>query len=340
MWKFLKSLLKTIFFKLYMNFIGAIYMFKENTYQRPRRLPDYGQLAERTVVVTGGGRGIGEEAVKKFLKAGMKVICGVRSPESVQAKFDKLVAEDKESYTGTLICLHLDLMRMESVRSFAEAVLNLDTPIHVLANNAGIMFGDRKLTEDGYESQMATNYLGHMLLTHLLLPALNKTAADPKSEGVRVVNVSSCAHYFGSWLDWNDWSSLSRFYSPEQAYGNSKVAQVLTTQQLARLLETQGQGIKVYSIHPGIVYTDLYVNVWWMKPLSLLARAVMKTPEQGGDTLVHAVMDPDLVTKGSGLHLENHRPVSVSSFADRREHQEKMWSDTCRLLHIQRFGQL
>ena len=95
--------MKIIFFKLYMNFIGAVYMFKENTYQRPRRLPDYGQLGEtaeiissswlsswvmiviliiilegRTVVVTGGGRGIGEEAVKKFLRAGMKVICGVR----------------------------------------------------------------------------------------------------------------------------------------------------------------------------------------------------------------------------------------------------------------------
>ena len=100
MWSFIKSMMKTIFFKLYMNFIGAVYMFKENTYQRPRRLPDYGQLGEaaetliissyiliviliifsegRTVVVTGGGRGIGEEAVKKFLKAGMKVICGVR----------------------------------------------------------------------------------------------------------------------------------------------------------------------------------------------------------------------------------------------------------------------
>ena len=86
---------------------------------------------------------------------------------------------------------------------------------------------------------MSTNYLGHFLLTHLLMPALAKTAADPKSGGARIVNVSSCAHYFGSWLDWNDWSTLSRFYSPEQAYGNSKVAQVLTTQHLARITEAQ-----------------------------------------------------------------------------------------------------
>ena len=67
----------------------------------------------------------------------------IRSPESVQSKFDKMKAEDKDGFTGTLICLHLDLMRMESVRSFATAVLNLDTPIHILVNNAGIMFGDR-----------------------------------------------------------------------------------------------------------------------------------------------------------------------------------------------------
>ena len=86
---------------------------------------------------------------------------------------------------------------------------------------------------------MSTNYLGHFLLTHLLMPALAKTAADPLAGGSRVVNVSSCAHYFGSWLDWSDWSTLTRFYSPEQAYGNSKVAQVLSTQHLARMMEAQ-----------------------------------------------------------------------------------------------------
>jgi len=323
------SFLKTIFFKLYLNWIGAVYLVKENVI-RPRRLADYPSQAGRTVVITGGGRGIGEEAVKKFLRLGMRVIIGCRSPDRVQAKFEQEISEGK--LPGTAECLHLDLTSLASVRTFAEAVIALNTPIHVLANNAGIMFGPRKVTEDGYESQLATNYLGHFLLTSLLLPHLANTG------DARVVNVSSCASYMGSWLDWSDWTSLARYYSPEQAYGNSKAAQILSTRQLTDMLEKKNSNVRCYSIHPGIVYTGLYVNVWWMKPFSLVARLVMKTPEQGGDTLVHAVVDPELPVQGGGLHLENHRPSRVSSFCQDKVNQEKLWSNTCALLHIQTFG--
>ena len=128
------------------------------------------------------------------------------------------------------------------------------------------MFGPRKVTEDGYESQLATNYLGHFLLTSLLLPHLANTG------DARVVNVSSCASYMGSWLDYTDWSTLTKFYSPEQAYGNSKAAQILFTRQLTSVLEQENSSVMCYSLHPGIVYTGLYVNVWWMKPFSLVAR--------------------------------------------------------------------
>ena len=128
------------------------------------------------------------------------------------------------------------------------------------------MFGPRKVTEDGYESQLATNYLGHFLLTSLLLPHLAITG------DARVVNVSSAASYMGSWLDWSDWTSLARYYNPEQAYGNSKAAQILFTRQLTDMLEKKNSNVRCYSIHPGIVYTGLYVNVWWMKPFSLVAR--------------------------------------------------------------------
>ena len=125
--------------------------------------------------------------------------------------------------------------------------------------------------------------------------------------------VSSCAHYSGSWLDWSDWSTLTRFYSPEQAYGNSEVAQVLSSPHLTRMMEAQGQGVKVYSCTASTLVLSTQNSM--------------------------SMSDPDLATWGSGLHLENHRPVGVSSFAGRRENQEKMWADTCRLLGIQNFGQ-
>ena len=135
---------------------------------------------------------------------------------------------------------------------------------------------------------------------------------------------------------------LASYWSPEYQWGHGLCPDIkdlfyFNFLKFVFLLTSPVCRVKVYSIHPGIVYTDLYVNVWRMKPLSLLAkyvtiydviptpwycdhidmmlwhmimwhlRAVMKTPEQGGDTLVHAVMDSDLVTRGSGLHLENHR---------------------------------
>ena len=100
-------------------------------------------LDGRTIVITGGGRGIGEEAVKKFLTAGARGIIGCRSPENVQNKFDDLTSGGKDKYPGTVQCFYLDLMRLESVRTFATTVLDLEVPIHVLVNNAGIMFGPR-----------------------------------------------------------------------------------------------------------------------------------------------------------------------------------------------------
>ena len=97
------------------------------------------------MVITGGGRGIGEEAVKKFLRLGLRVIIGCRSPEKVQAKFEEEISAGK--LAGTVESFHLDLANLDSVRTFAQAVISLNTPIHVLANNAGRERLERKNNE-------------------------------------------------------------------------------------------------------------------------------------------------------------------------------------------------
>ena len=185
---------------------------------------------------------------------------------------------------GTFEALELDLMSMDSVKSFAKQILDKNIKIDVLINNAGIMFGSRKETQDGFESQLATNYLGHFLLTHLLLPKLKE--AGKSGESARIINVSSAAHHGGCWLDWNDFQSkyvlhnvkiiefyyssniffrFRKFYQPEGAYCISKAAQVMMTiyldQKLSSLEDTH---VKVSAVHPGIVKTDLYVNVRYM----------------------------------------------------------------------------
>jgi len=327
----MKHFLINLWFKLYMNIIGAIYVVKEQIIKRPRPLPPYTSQEGKTIVITGGGRGIGEQAVKKLVRLGARVIMGCRSPEVVKKKFYDLNNED--SCNGYVEVYHLDLMSLSSVRTFAKTVTSLDCPLHVLINNAGIMFGDRKETEDGFECQLATNYLGHFLLSHLLLPVLEKTGQEDTL--ARIVNVSSAAHYCGSWMNFSD-LHLRNMYSPEQAYGNSKAAQIMFTSHLSTILKTQMSPVQVFSIHPGVVYTDLHINVAWVKIFSFIAKLLMKTAEQGGDTVVHAALDPGL--KGHQVYLENCRQGRNSSFTNKVENQERLWGLTCSLLGIKQFG--
>jgi len=318
-----------IWFKLYLNLIGAFMLLKEQVISRPRKLPEYPDQEGKVVVITGGGRGIGEEAVKKFVSLGASVVLGCRDREGVQAKFDKMLGE------RIVRVFSLDLMDMASVRSFAEEVLALDEDIAVLLNNAGIMFGPRKETQEGYEAQLCTNYLGHFLLSHLLLPKLMKTGTSEQES--RIVNVSSIAHYLGFWLDMSD-INLKQMYSPELSYGNSKVAQVMFTKSLSRKLEEKKADVRVYSLHPGVVYTDLYTHVSLFKFFSWIMKLVMKTPSQGGDTLVHAALDPSLPP--SGAYMENCRPARSSSFSRDTRAQQKLWELTCSILNIRDFGGL
>merc|ERR1712096_229369 len=116
--KMIKWFFVNLWFKLYLNIIGAIYIVKEQILRRPRSLPPYSSQAGKTIVITGGGRGIGEQAVKRLVRLGARVIMGCRSPEMVKKKFDDIFKED--SGDGSVEVYHLDLMSLASVRSFAQ----------------------------------------------------------------------------------------------------------------------------------------------------------------------------------------------------------------------------
>jgi len=119
---------------------------------------------------------------------------GVREPDSAKSAVASIV--DLSQTKGKLICEQLDVGDLKSVRAFAKRIADKYPKIDVLLNNAGIMFAPFKLTDDGYESHFAINYLGHFLLTHLLLPQLR--AAGQKGRNSRIVNVSSCVNLIGS----------------------------------------------------------------------------------------------------------------------------------------------
>ena len=198
----------------------------------------------KTVIITGGNTGIGKETAIDLAERGARVILACRDLSRAEAAMRDI---RKKSQSELVVYRHLDLASLASVRQFSEHILQEVSGIHVLINNAGVMFPPYTKTEDGYELQFAVNHLGHFLLTHLLLDRIKSSAPS------RILAVSSHAHYTGN-LDFTDMMWTKR-YQAQLAYCRSKLANVMFARELAKRLA--GTGVTVYSIHPGSVNTEL-----------------------------------------------------------------------------------
>jgi len=218
--------------------------------------------------MTGGNRGIGLYVLEKLLQCEMKVVLGVRNPEASRKSVEETLG--KELTADRVFYERCDTGDMDSVRGFAKKIQERYAAIHLLINNAGVMCSPYKETKDGFESQMAINYLGHFLLTHLLLPQLIAGSKDNDSKNVRIVNVSSCVHRLTD-IDYEDFH-CKKFYYPADAYNKSKLAQVLFTQHLEKIFAARSLKIQNHSLHPGVVNTELFENtstdyVPWIRKL-------------------------------------------------------------------------
>ncbi|XP_013198088.2 retinol dehydrogenase 12 [Amyelois transitella] len=283
-------------------------------------LPD---ASRKIAVVTGGARGIGAEVVRGLLKANMNVVIGIRKPELAQT-----LSETMENGQN-LTVFQLDLQSLKSVKQFAENVLKKYPAIHILVNNAGIMFGDYKLTEDGIETQLSTNHLGHFYLTHLLLPALKKGGTF--EESARVVNVTSCAHYPGK-IYFDD-INMKEHYDTTAAYAQSKLAQLMSARYINRLLDQEGYPVKCYAVHPGIVDTDLFNGTLFRRLFPWAMKLFFKTPAKGAISIHHACFDKDLEKK-SGLYISNCIEGISNRFSKNVEHQQRLFEISCELIGI------
>lgn len=190
------------------------------------------------IVVTGGNGGLGLEAIKSFARAGARIVLACRDRERGEAA--------ARSVAGDVEVRELDLASLASVRAFAA---HISEPIDVLVNNAGVMAIPRSETADGFERQLGTNHLGHFALTALLWPRLEERPH------ARVVTVSSSAHKMGK-LDFDDPMS-TRSYSPWGAYGQSKLANLLFSFELARRITRAGLEMRSVACHPGYADTNL-----------------------------------------------------------------------------------
>jgi len=262
-------------------------------------------LKGKIAIVTGGGTGIGLETVKTLSKAGATVIVPARDVEKAKKNLQGIDNVEIEE---------MDLIDSGSIDTFAQKFLASGRPLHLLINNAGIMFVPLRRDAKGNESQLATNYLAVFQLTARLWEALKK------ANGARVINVSSLGHHFSP-FNFDDPNFEHREYETLQSYGQSKTAVNLFSLELDD--RAKSFGIRVYSIHPG--------NIWGTElareaPIEILQQFgfldekgnpvpevidSLKTIPQGAATTIWAATSR-LLNEIGGVYLED---VNIAELA-------------------------
>jgi NAD(P)-dependent dehydrogenase (short-subunit alcohol dehydrogenase family) len=202
------------------------------------------------------------------------------------------------------------------VRRLAVAVLDAYPRLDVLVNNVGGFWAHRHATADGLERTFALNHLASFLLTNLLLDRL-KTSAP-----ARVVTVSSGAQSMGR-IDFDNLQG-ARNYSGQRAYNQSKLANIMFTNELAHRLE--GTGVTANSVHPGVVRTNFGAEdqAWFFTVSSRVARPLLKTPAQGAQTSIYLAASPE-VDGVSGRFFVNRMPKTPNRVADDTKMTARLW---------------
>lgn len=260
-------------------------------------------LRGKTAIVTGGYSGLGLETVRALASAGAAVVVPARRPEHAR---EVLAAAGITAGTsdGETSVAELDLADQASVKEFADRFLGPDgaaRSLDILINNAAIMASPERRVGPGWESQFATNHLGHFALTNLLWPALTS------GSGARVVSLSSTGHKISP-IRFDD-INFETGYNKWTAYGQAKTANALFAVQLDAL--GKDSGVRAFAVHPGGIMTELQrhlpreemIAAGWMDEDGTLD-ARFKTPAQGAATSVWAATAPALEGRG-GVYCED-----------------------------------
>ncbi|XP_052158065.1 short-chain dehydrogenase TIC 32 B, chloroplastic-like [Oryza glaberrima] len=285
-------------------------------------------LRHITAIITGATSGIGAETARVLAKRGARLVLPARSLKAAAEARARLLAECPAA-AGDVVVMPLDLSSLASVRRFVARFLALGLPLNLLINNAG-KFADRfALSDDGVEMTFATNYLGHFLLTKLLMEKMAETAAATDVEG-RIVNVSSTIH---SWFAGDDAvgyiDAVTRRkipYDPTRAYALSKLANVLHTRALADRLKEMKANVTANCVHPGIVRTRLIRERDGLvtNTVFFLASKLLKTIPQAAATTCYVAVHP-AVAGVSGKYFADCNEASPSRLGSNADEAAKLW---------------
>ncbi|XP_059191968.1 retinol dehydrogenase 11-like isoform X1 [Centropristis striata] len=311
-------------------------------------------LDGKTVLITGGNTGIGKETAVDLARRGAKVILACRDMDRANKAAEEV---KKRSGNDNVVVKKLDLASLESVRQLAKDVLASEKRLDILINNAGIMSCPKWQTAEGFEMQFGVNHLGHFLLTSCLLDLLKKSAPS------RIVNVSSLAHEKGAVfqnlsfflnltsrdvilsvlfnIKYHDFEycfhstgeiyfddiHLDKDYNHWKSYAQSKLANVLFTRELANRL--QGTGVTTYSLHPGVIRTELGRHLWprtplWKKVIYTPFMFFIKSPTEGAQTTIYCAVEESLQNE-SGLYYSDCAPKTAAPQGLDDEAAKKLW---------------
>jgi NAD(P)-dependent dehydrogenase (short-subunit alcohol dehydrogenase family) len=256
----------------------------------------------KTVVITGGTSGIGEVAAQALAQMGARIVLVARN----KSRADATLARLPRSGPGVVHSVYFaDLTRLAEMKRVSAEIADREPPIDVLINNAGALFGTRRLTEDGLEYTFALNHMSYFVVTEGLQQRLLA------SGGARIINTASAAHQRAT-LDFDDLQSAKSFRAT-RAYGRSKLCNILFTRELARRL--QGTGVTANCLHPGFVATRFADESGGLiSRFAWLAKLFAISPAEGAQTIIYLASSPE-VANVTGKYFYKCRPTTPSTAA-------------------------
>jgi NAD(P)-dependent dehydrogenase (short-subunit alcohol dehydrogenase family) len=275
-------------------------------------------MEQQTIIITGASDGIGAAAARQLSAKGERVVLVGRSQAKTAAVANELGAP-----------YHLaDYADLNQVRNLASELRATYPRIDVLANNAGGIMGAREVTKDGFEKTFQVNHLAGFLLTYLLMPDLIQSRA-------KVLQTSSIAAKRYGHVDIDDLQNETS-YTPQKAYGDVKLENILFTRELHRRFHDQG--ISAAAFHPGVVATNFASDTTHvMRRIyhSPLKHLFTIAPAKGAEPLIWLAEGTPGSTWQSGEYYEKNKPAKTNAQADDPHLAQQLWDRSAALLHLE-----
>lgn len=304
--------------------IGATCLIKDALFREKPQPTE--QLTDKVVIVTGANRGIGQAVTHEFAKRDAKVVMACRDMKLCEKARIDIVMDTGNKY---VYCRPCDLASQESIRQFVKKFKSEHKDLHFLINNAGIMKCKKGYTKEGIEMQLGVNFMGHFLLTNLLLDTLKASAPS------KILNVSNIFYTKGS-INVEDLNS-DQSYDPTEAYYQSQVALAMFTRALDAKLG--GTNVTVNSVYPGLTNTDITRHMsyqksifgrMWVKPLTWF---LTRTPKQAAYRIISAALDPNY-KEMSGVYFQEFEPKPLADNATKVAETKWLWKVAEKWTHL------